>query len=166
MPARHRLLLPASAIMFALSACGSAAAPGPTSAAPTSAAPTSAAPTSAAPADEGIGSASGTRGRPDSAARQAPAATKKPASAQDAGAGCPSATVLERLADLPKDWHFTKVECAQNWAATSPEGPGVGDGLYLFKYRAGAGWRYHGQGSGLDCKKDLGLTKPAPFCAS
>ncbi|MEQ4304032.1 hypothetical protein ABNF97_22065 [Plantactinospora sp. B6F1] len=79
---------------------------------------------------------------------------------------CPSAKALERLADLPKDWHFvpSRVQCWRNWATASPEGPTVGDGIYLFQYRAGTGWRYHSQGSGYRCE-DLGITTGnPPFC--
>ena len=40
-------------------------------------------------------------------------------------------TLLEKLADLPKDWHFTGVECWHNWATAAPRsrptctGPGA-----------------------------------------
>jgi hypothetical protein len=79
---------------------------------------------------------------------------------------CPSAKSLEKLVDLPKDWYFvaSSVECWRGWATAEPEGPNRGDGIYLFKYQAGKGWRYHSQGSGYLCQ-ELGITsgKP-PFC--
>ena len=103
-------------------------------------------------------------GPPAPAAVRPPAAGVAPSS--PAYPECPPARTLEGLADLPKDWSFSRVRCAENWAAATPEGPGIGDGLYFFKYTPGTGWRYDGQGSALDCKKDLGLTKPAPFCTS
>jgi len=81
------------------------------------------------------------------------------------GAECPSAKALEKLVDLPKGWHFvaSSVECWKGWATADPEGPTPGDGVYLFRYQNGTGWRYHSQGSGYDCK-DLGINEPAPFC--
>ena len=135
MSARH-LLLPATAVLFGLTACTAAPAPAPETAAPTSAAPTSAAPTSAAPT-----------------------------SAAPVSAGCPSAKELEKLYDLPEGWSFvpSSVECWKNWATAASEGPSQGDGIYLFQYRAGTGWKYHSQGSGYLCE-DLGIDEPAPFC--
>ncbi|MFC6019728.1 hypothetical protein ACFP2T_26415 [Plantactinospora solaniradicis] len=79
---------------------------------------------------------------------------------------CPSATTLEKLADLPKDWRFvpSRVKCWKNWATADAEGPTAGDGVYLFQYKAGTGWRYHSQGSGFYCE-DLGITSGnPPFC--
>jgi len=79
---------------------------------------------------------------------------------------CPSAKALEELVDLPKGWHFVEssVECWRVWATADPQGPTAGDGIYLFRYKAGTGWRYHSQGSGYDCK-DLGITSGnPPFC--
>jgi hypothetical protein len=44
------------------------------------------------------------------------------------------------------------------------EGPTPSDGVYLFQYRTGSGWRYHSQGSAFDCA-DLGITSGnPPFC--
>ncbi|WP_213009082.1 hypothetical protein [Paractinoplanes toevensis] len=80
-------------------------------------------------------------------------------------ADCPSGTVLQKLVELPKGATFGNVECVKGWAGADPQGPNVGDGVYLFHYKAGTGWKYYGEGSGYDCK-DLGLTQPAPFCIS
>jgi hypothetical protein len=79
---------------------------------------------------------------------------------------CPSAKTLEKLADLPEDWTFkpSSVECWQTWATAAPQGPTPGDGIYLFHYEPGPGWRYHSQGSGYRCQ-DLGITAGhPPFC--
>ncbi|MEV6637699.1 hypothetical protein AB0M54_43915 [Actinoplanes sp. NPDC051470] len=79
---------------------------------------------------------------------------------------CPSAKTLEKLADLPADWRFrpSQVECWRTWATAVPEGPDVGDGVFLFKYKAGTGWRLHSEGSGFHCA-DLGITSGnPPFC--
>ncbi|GID97668.1 hypothetical protein ACFQFC_12910 [Amorphoplanes digitatis] len=79
---------------------------------------------------------------------------------------CPSAKALEKLADLPKGWYFvpSSVECWKGWATADPEGPTPGDGIYLFQYKAGKGWRYHSQGSGYHCA-ELGITSGnPPFC--
>lgn len=68
--------------------------------------------------------------------------------------------------NLPTGWHFvpSSVECWKGWATADPEGPTPGDGVYLFQYKAGPGWRYHSQGSGFQCK-DLGITSGnPPFC--
>ncbi|MEU8230089.1 hypothetical protein AB0C12_10855 [Actinoplanes sp. NPDC048967] len=87
---------------------------------------------------------------------------------------CPSPKSLERIArDLPPDealpdnWHFpaSTVECWRTWATAAPEGPGRGDGVYLFRYRSDTGWRYHSQGSGYQCA-ELGITSGSPpFCS-
>jgi hypothetical protein len=73
---------------------------------------------------------------------------------------------LEGLADLPDGWRFvpSSVECWRGWATADPEGPTPGDGVYLFQYKTGKGWRYHSQGSGFLCQ-DLGITTGnPPFC--
>ncbi|QDY07853.1 hypothetical protein FJK98_12300 [Micromonospora sp. HM134] len=80
-------------------------------------------------------------------------------------ADCPSGTDLQKLVELPKGMTFGSVECVKDWAGAVPQGPKTGDGVYLFHYTAGTGWKYYGEGSGYDCK-DLGLTEPAPFCIS
>ncbi|RAO41193.1 hypothetical protein ONO23_00148 [Micromonospora noduli] len=90
------------------------------------------------------------------------------AKASDRTAGsvtCPSAKALAKLVALPKGWYFvpSSVECWKGWATAEPDGPSTGDGVYLFQYKAGAGWRYHSQGSAYECK-DLGINEPAPFC--
>jgi hypothetical protein len=87
----------------------------------------------------------------------APAATE--------ASDCPSGTNLQKLVELPKGATFGGVECVQGWAGADLRGPSAGDGVYLFHYKAGTGWKYYGEGSGYDCK-DLGLTEPAPFCIS
>ena len=81
------------------------------------------------------------------------------------GVRCPSAKALEKLVDLPEGWHFvpSKVQCWKGWATAEPRRTTPGDGVYLFRYHAGTGWRYHSQGSAFDCK-DLGINEPAPFC--
>ncbi|MEV4720796.1 hypothetical protein AB0J94_26675 [Micromonospora noduli] len=79
---------------------------------------------------------------------------------------CPSAKTLEKLVKLPKDWYFvpSSVSCWRAWATAEPDGPITGDGVYLFHYRAGGGWRYHSQGSAFHCE-DLGITSGnPPFC--
>jgi len=154
MSARHALL-PVAAVVFGLTACGSTPAPAPVPAALPSVATTSAAAatTSAAPADS-------------APAPARPAATQAPTPKAGTRAGeCPSAKALEKLADLPKDWHFvaSRVECWKEWATAVPEGPATGDGVYLFQYKAGSGWSYHSQGSGYHCK-ELGINEAAPFC--
>ncbi|MEV4495568.1 hypothetical protein AB0J84_07675 [Micromonospora arborensis] len=138
MSARH-LLLPAAAVLLGLSACGSTAEPKP--------GPTAAAPTSAAAANGTVSA---------SPAVATPAATS---------AKCPSAKTLETLVELPKGWTFGGVECVKDWAGADPQGPTAGDGVYLFHFVTGTGWKYYGDGSGYDCK-DLGLSEPAPFCIS
>ncbi|MFI9641371.1 hypothetical protein ACIG87_15125 [Micromonospora sp. NPDC051925] len=80
-------------------------------------------------------------------------------------ADCPSGTILQSLVELPKGASFGSVECVKDWAGADPQGANVGDGVYLFHYKAGTGWKYYGEGSGYDCK-DLGLTESAPFCIS
>jgi hypothetical protein len=140
---RHRLLLlPPAAALLALSGCASVPAAAPAPANPGSAKPAATDPGSAKPAASD------------------PVATKT-ASADD----CPSAQELEKLVELPKGWHFGSVECSQGWAGADPEGPEAGDGVYLFHFKEGAGWRYYGEGSGYDCK-DLKIEEPAPFCIS
>ncbi|MCY1136368.1 hypothetical protein OWR29_00035 [Actinoplanes sp. Pm04-4] len=79
---------------------------------------------------------------------------------------CPSAKTLEKLVDLPEDWSFvpSSVKCWQTWATAAPQGPTPGDGIYLFRYEPGPGWRYHSQGSSYRCQ-DLGITEgDPPFC--
>jgi hypothetical protein len=116
-----------------------------TSAAP-SAAPTSAAPRTAPPSSPARPSSPRTSNRP-----QYP--------------DCPSAKALEKLADLPKDWYFvpSTVECWKGWARATPDGPDHGDGFYLFRYKAGNGWKYHSQGSAYECQ-ELGIKEESPFC--
>ncbi|MEU1606499.1 hypothetical protein [Micromonospora matsumotoense] len=138
MSARHLLLLPVAAVLIGLSACDSeASTPGPTASAPTSAA-----------AATGTASAS-------------PAAAVPAAGVAD----CPSAATLQKLVELPKGGSFGSVQCVKDWAGAAPQGPKAGDGVYLFHFVAGTGWKYYGEGSGYDCK-DLGLNEPAPFCIS
>ncbi|MEU7974239.1 hypothetical protein AB0B48_19615 [Micromonospora sp. NPDC049089] len=91
--------------------------------------------------------------------------TTKPANSTATNATCPSAKTLEALVELPKGWTFAGVECVKDWAGADPQGPKAGDGVYLFHFVTGTGWKYYGEGSGYDCK-DLGLTEPAPFCIS
>ncbi|MFE9193032.1 hypothetical protein ACFYL6_25860 [Micromonospora sp. NPDC007208] len=86
----------------------------------------------------------------------------KPANSTATSVTCPSAKSLEALVELPKGWTFGSVQCVKDWAGADPQGPTAGDGVYLFHYKAGTGWKYYGDGSGYDCK-DLGLTE-APFC--
>ena len=78
---------------------------------------------------------------------------------------CPSIETLGNLVELPPDWSFasTKVQCAQTWAAADVKRPAAGNVRYLFHHTPGTGWRYQEQGTDWKCK-DLGLTRPAPFC--
>lgn len=145
---RLLLLLPAAAVLFALTACNATAAPGAAPAAPGSGSP-AAAPASASAA---TGAASATPA----------AATKTPGGAKSAD--CPSGATLQKLVELPQGQTFGRVQCVKDWAGADPEGPNPGDGVYLFHLKAG-GWKYYGEGSGYDCK-DLGLKEPAPFCVS
>ena len=142
MSARRLLLLPAATVLFALTACGATTAP--------IAGSTVSAPASAAPAD-------GAPGATPAVATNAPGGVRS--------AGCPSGTTLQTLVELPKGQTFGKVQCVKDWAGADPQGPDTGDGVYLFHYKAGTGWKYYGDGSGYDCK-DLGLNEPAPFCIS
>jgi hypothetical protein len=153
MSVRPRVLLPVAVILLGLTACESTPAAAPRSAAPPSSAPTSAAvaPSSAAP-------------KATAPATSRPVATRTP----DRPAGvakCPSAKALEKLADLPEDWYFvpSTVECWKGWARATPDGPDHGDGFYLFRYKAGNGWKYHSQGSAYECQ-ELGIKEESPFC--
>ncbi|WP_328340749.1 SPOR domain-containing protein [Micromonospora sp. NBC_00421] len=128
----RRLLLPAAAVLFALTACNATEAPS-------------------------SGSTAGAPGATPTATTQAPGDVNS--------ADCPSGTNLQKLVELPKGVTFGGVECVKDWAGADPQGPGVGDGVYLFHYTAGTGWKYYGEGSGQECK-ELGLTEPAPFCVS
>ena len=158
MSARHHLLLPTAATLIALSACGSPAASAPAASAPAASAP---APDAAAP------SATATAAAPASAAPTSagPAAAVPAMASHPTAGGCPSASALSKLVELPKGAHFGSVQCSQGYAAADPQGPGIGDGVYLFKTKNGTAWRYYDQGSGWDCA-DLGLKSPAPFCIS
>lgn len=175
MSARHRLLLPITIVVLGLTACAStpAAAPAPV-AAPASISPSSAsapvAPSASAPASAEAKTEAKTEAETEAEAgatakvtpKAKPTARTRPAQRT---APCPSAKALEKLADLPEGWRFvpSSVECWHDWATADPEGPNDGDGLYLFRYRAGTGWKYHSQGSAYDCAA-LGLREPAPFC--
>ncbi|MEU7614019.1 hypothetical protein [Micromonospora sp. NPDC049204] len=139
MSVRPLLLLPFAAVLFALPACGAKPAPGPS--------PTASAPTSAAPATG------------------APSASSAVAAPAGGSAECPTVEALQKLVELPKGSSLTTVQCVKDWAAADPQGPSTGDGVYLFHFVAGTGWKYSDQGSGWDCK-ELGLTEPAPFCVS
>ncbi|MBM7077087.1 hypothetical protein [Micromonospora humida] len=80
---------------------------------------------------------------------------------------CPSIDTLGDLVELPTGWSFasTGVQCVQTWAAAEVKRPAGGDIRYLFHYTAEAGWRYQEQGTEWECR-ELGLTRPAPFCTS
>jgi hypothetical protein len=92
-----------------------------------------------------------------------PVATNPPPT----GPVCPSAPALEGLVELPTGFSFVpgSVQCAQGWAAVGLKRPAAGDGVYLFHYKTGTGWRYYDEGTGWDCE-DLRITGPAPFCVS
>ena len=94
-----------------------------------------------------------------------PGSTRTADGPQDAD--CPSTNLLGNLVELPAGWSFapTEVQCVEGWAAADVRRPDTGGVIYLFRYTPGTGWRYHDQGTRWDCK-DLGLTEPAPFCAS
>lgn len=118
-----------------------------------SVAPTSAATTAPSPATP--------RSTPPSSTPSSPRTSDRPRYPD-----CPSAKDLEKLVDLPKDWYFvpSSVECWRNWATVDPEGPTPGDGVYLFHYQTGKGWRFHSEGSGYLCE-ELGITSGnPPFC--
>jgi hypothetical protein len=101
--------------------------------------------------------------RPDLSA--APAAA--PSSAAPGKPDCPSIETLGDLVELPQGWSFasTRVQCAETWAAADVKRPAGGNVRYLFHYTTDTGWRYHEQGTEWACK-ELGLTRPAPFCTS
>lgn len=101
---------------------------------------------------------------PSASGSGAPGAPAAPAAEPAVATNCPSAAALQKLVELPKGQTFGRVQCVDGWAGADPQGPNTGDGVYLF-HKAGTGWKYYGEGSGYDCK-DLGLTKPAPFCIS
>ena len=117
----------------------------PSSPAPSSANPSSTAPSRTAPSS---------RSKPPSST---------PTSDRPRYPDCPSPRTLERLADLPEDWSFPApgVNCWRTWATAKPEGPNRGDGIFLFRYTSGGGWRYHSQGSAYACA-DLGITSGKP----
>ncbi|GAA0524231.1 hypothetical protein GCM10010172_00800 [Paractinoplanes ferrugineus] len=142
MSARRLLLLPAATVLFALAACGATAEPS-----------TGSSGFASVPAAPVGGGAEATTAVPAN-----PAADTK-------SADCPSAATLQKLVELPKGVALGSIKCVQGWAGADPQGANVGDGVYLFHYKAGTGWKYYGDGSGYDCK-DLGITKPAPFCVS
>ena len=173
MSARHRLLLPLTTVVLGLTACTSApaAAPAPVTAptspssAPGPVVPSASAPASAdakadvkteATATATVTPKAGTTPKSEVTARTKPTQRTAP---------CPSAKALEKLADLPEGWRFvpSSVECWHDWATADPQGPNDGDGIYLLRYRAGKGWKYHSQGSAYDCAA-LGIREPAPFC--
>lgn len=143
----RRLVLPAAAVLFGLTACAATPAPAPQAANPP-AAPAATTSTSTAPTPTATASA----------APVSPAAPGKPA----ATPACPSAEEFEKLADLPSGWHFTAARCWKGWATADPEGPTPGDGVFLFQYQGGR-WTFHSEGSGYHCA-DLGIREPAPFC--
>jgi hypothetical protein len=89
-----------------------------------------------------------------------------PSAASPSSPGCPSAKDLQQLVELPTGWSFVPsgVQCAQGWAAIAVKRPASGNGIYLFHYKAGTGWRYYDEGTGWNCK-DLGLTEATTFCA-
>ena len=94
------------------------------------------------------------------------------ASVTGAQVGCPVRTsTLQKVAQLPAGYRLTDVECWHGWAsageiASSPDRQG--DGLIVFRYTAGRGWRKWGEGSALNCD-EMGIKKipgdPPPFCA-
>jgi hypothetical protein len=143
----------AVAAVFAIGgavALAAAGGPGPSTPVATQPPAPSATPTSAAP--------------PSSTSARPPSST--PASRRPKYPDCPSAKTLEKLVDLPKDWYLvpSSVECWRVWATAEPDGPNRGDGVYLFQYKSGTGWRFHSEGSGYDCD-DLGITSGSPpFC--
>ena len=149
MSARHLRLLPAAAVLFALAACDATAAPGPD--------PTASGPGSPAAVAASEAAAGGAAGASPAVATKAPGGVKS--------ADCPSGATLQKLVELPKGKTFGSVQCVKGWAGADPEGGSAGDGVYLFHYKDGTGWKYYGEGSGYDCK-DLGLDEPAPFCIS
>ena len=149
MSVRRLLLLPAAATLFALTACNATSAPGSSPAASGPGSPAAVATSAAA--------ASGASGTKPAVATKAPGGAKS--------ADCPSGTTLQKLVELPKGQTFGGVQCVKGWAGADPQGGNAGDGVYLFHYKAGTGWKYYGEGSGYDCK-DLGLNEPAPFCIS
>lgn len=167
MSVRHRLLLPAAAVLFGLTACASTPPSAPIAAPATSAAPASAAsaPTSDAPAPTSDAPSPTPAATSAAATPTAAPATSRAETKPVQRIKCPSAKTLEGLTDLPAGWHFvpSSVECWKGWATADPKGPSQGDGFYLFQYKTGSGWRYHSQGSGYDCK-DLGIKEQAPFC--
>ncbi len=155
---RRHLLLLSAAVLLGLAACDST--PAPTAAAPTSTAPTSTAPATAAPVPTAPSTTAPVPTVKTSRTASAKV-TRKPVRHPD----CPSAKALERLVDLPEDWYFpaSNVHCWKDWATAWPAGPNLGDGAYFFHYRPSAGWKYHSQGSAVDCAS-LGIKEPSPIC--
>jgi hypothetical protein len=83
--------------------------------------------------------------------------------------GCPvSAATLNRVPGLPAGYRITPdtVDCWKNWA-TGWDRKQIGDGMDLFRYTSGTGWRLHSQGSSFECD-NLGIRvdpdDPPPFC--
>ena len=154
--ASRRLPVPALAVAGGLAACGKDEPPivPATGAGPS---PTPTAASSPTPVSTSIPAEKVTR----------PGATRA-ADRTSGSTACPSAKTLERVIGeteeaLPEDWHFVQVRCWKAWATAGVTGPTHGDGVYLFRYGAGTGWRYHSQGSGYHCE-DIGIHEPAPFC--
>ena len=151
----------AAAAVFAIGgiiAVTTANRPGPSTPVVTQSPAPSVAPTSAPP--------STTPPSPSSSSHSKAPASSSRTSNRPQYPDCPSAKTLEKVANLPKGWHFvpSSVECWRTWATADPEGPTPGDGVYLFHYQPGVGWRYHSQGSAFDCQ-DLGITSGnPPFC--
>ena len=58
------------------------------------------------------------------------------------------------------------VECWRDWASGWDRNQ-AGDGLLVFRYAPGTGWRYHSAGSAIECA-NLGIRvdpdDPPPFC--
>lgn len=154
----------AAAVVFAIGgavAFATANRPNPSMPVATQSPAPSVAPTSATPSVTPTSPAPSTT--PPSSAPPSSTKTSKAPQYPD----CPSAKTLEKLADLPKDWSFvpSSVKCWRTWAWASPKRPGVGDGIFLFHYQTGTGWRFHSEGSGYACK-DLGITTGnPPFCS-
>ena len=63
-------------------------------------------------------------------------------------ADCPSGATLQKLVELPKGMTFGRSSVSRTGRLPTRRARTSGDGVYLFHYMAGTGWKYYDQGSG------------------